>query len=199
MYTFFLRSERSWLDQPVLTSPLTYLQEFELDEVTDLTLGVVLLIFADFLYLFLASLALGAAFGLATAFFLRNARLEHTAQEVALIGLTSYLSYLAGDVVGLSGILSLFVCAVATSHYALHNISPQSRVTTVYAFQTLSYVSEGIIFVYCGMDALDPMKWQVRLGGVGWGDAGLGMPAWGRRLGMPAAWGLCRTLQAAAA
>ena len=144
------------------------MQEFELDEVTDLTLGVVLLIFADFLYLFLASLALGAAFGLATAFFLRNAHLEHTAQEVALIGLTSYLSYLAGDVVGLSGILSLFVCAVATSHYALHNISPQSRVTTVYAFQTLSYVSEGIIFVYCGMDALDPMKWKVG-GGRGQG------------------------------
>lgn len=39
--------------------------------------------------------------------------------------------------------------------------SAQSRTTTIYAFQTLSYVSEGIIFVYCGMDALDPKKWQV--------------------------------------
>ena len=44
-------------------------------------------------------------------------------QEVALIGMTAYLSYLAGDVLGLSGILALFVCAVAISHYALHNIS----------------------------------------------------------------------------
>jgi len=44
-------------------------------------------------------------------------------QEVALIGMTAYLSYLAGDVFGFSGILSLFVCAVAISHYALHNIS----------------------------------------------------------------------------
>lgn len=44
-------------------------------------------------------------------------------QEVALIGMTAYLSYLAGDVFGFSGILSLFVCAVAISHYALNIIS----------------------------------------------------------------------------
>lgn len=44
-------------------------------------------------------------------------------QEVALIGMTAYLAYLAGDVFGLSGILAIFVCAVAISHYALHNIS----------------------------------------------------------------------------
>ena len=42
---------------------------------------------------------------------------------MALIGMTAYLSYLSGDVLGLSGILALFVCAVAISHYALHNIS----------------------------------------------------------------------------
>lgn len=41
--------------------------------------------------------------------------------------MTAYLSYLAGDVLGLSGILSLFVCAVAISHYALHNISGGAR------------------------------------------------------------------------
>lgn len=127
--------------------------------------------------------------------------------------MTAYLAYLAGDVFGLSGILAIFVCAVAISHYALHNISgsgrgcispawrhsraePQSnrhgpfssrcteqfhrgesrgdavspllacpaaesRTTTIYAFHTLSYISEGIIFVYCGLDALDPLKWQV--------------------------------------
>jgi NhaP-type Na+/H+ or K+/H+ antiporter len=37
--------------------------------------------------------------------------------------MTAYLSYLMGDVLGLSGILSLFVSAIAISHYALHNIS----------------------------------------------------------------------------
>lgn len=78
--------------------------------------------------------------------------------------MTAYLSYLVGDVLHLSGILSLFVSAVAISHYALHNISTESRTTTIYSFQTLSYISEGIIFVYCGMDALDPLKWKVSSG-----------------------------------
>ena len=99
-------------------------------------------------------------------------------QEVTLLGLLGYLSYLCGDVLGLSGIVSLFCCAVAISHYALHNVNSLSRVTTVSAFQTLSYVSEGAIFIYVGMDALDPIKWTVgrRLSGKqlwsgpgGWG------------------------------
>ena len=80
-------------------------------------------------------------------------------QEVALIGMLAYLSYLCGDWLGLSGIVALFCCAVTISHYALHNVSSLSRVTTVSAFQTLSYVSEGAIFIYVGMDTLDPVKW----------------------------------------
>ena len=30
------------------------------------------------------------------------------------------------------------------------------------ATQTLSYVSEGAIFLYVGMDTLDPLKWKAR-------------------------------------
>lgn len=83
-------------------------------------------------------------------------------QEVALVGLLGYLSYLTGELMGLSGIVTLFCCAVAISHYALHNVSSMSRVTIVNAFQTLSYVSEGAIFIYVGMDMLDPIKWRVQ-------------------------------------
>jgi len=85
-------------------------------------------------------------------------------QEVALIGMLGYLSYLSGELLGLSGIVTLFCCAVAISHYALHNISAPARVTLVRSCQTLSYVSEGAIFIYVGMDTLDPLKWKVRLG-----------------------------------
>lgn len=82
-------------------------------------------------------------------------------QEVALIGMLGYLSYLCGELAGLSGIVTLFCCAVAISHYALHNISAPARVTLVRSCQTLSYVSEGAIFIYVGMDTLDPLKWKV--------------------------------------
>lgn len=90
-----------------------------------------------------------------------NSKHSCLVQEVALIGMLAYLSYLCGDWLGLSGIVALFCCAVTISHYALHNVSSLSRVTTVSAFQTLSYVSEGAIFIYVGMDTLDPVKWQV--------------------------------------
>lgn len=44
------------------------------------------------------------------------------------------------------------------SHYALHNVS---SATTLNAFRTLAYVSEGMVFIYVGMDCLDPQKWKV--------------------------------------
>lgn len=91
----------------------------------------------------------------------------HT-QELSVIALLSYLSYLLADVSGLSAILSLFVCGVVVSHYALHNVSPEGRHATMTGFRTASYLSEGIIFIYVGMDALDPLKWQVGGWRAGW-------------------------------
>ena len=84
-------------------------------------------------------------------------------QAVGVIGMVAYLSYLVGDYIGLSGIVTLFCCSVTMSHYALHNISKAQRAGTMSAFETLSFLSEGAIFVYVGLDALDPMKWKVTL------------------------------------
>ena len=82
-------------------------------------------------------------------------------QAVGLIGMTCYLSYLAGDEFKLSGIVSLFCCAVAMSHYGLHNISKHQRAASLSAFETLSSMAEGSVFVYVGLDSLDPQKWAV--------------------------------------
>lgn len=90
-------------------------------------------------------------------------RLWYACQAAGLIGLTAYFSYLAGDYFGFSGIVSLFFCAVLISHYAMRNISKQQREATLSLFETLSFLSEGSIFVYVGLDALDPQKWEVRL------------------------------------
>lgn len=80
---------------------------------------------------------------------------------MAIITLLSYLSYLLADVTGLSGILALFVCGVVVSHYALPNVSAEGRQATMTGFRTASYLAEGIIFIYVGMDCLDPLKWKV--------------------------------------
>jgi len=67
--------------------------------------------------------------------------------------------------------------APQVSHYALTNISPSGRATTLNAFKTLAYVSEGVVFIYVGMDALSPSKWKV--GGWGGGEGGLQGVCWG--------------------
>ncbi|GLI66380.1 hypothetical protein VaNZ11_010171, partial [Volvox africanus] len=39
-------------------------------------------------------------------------------------------------------------------------MSPAGAITTMNAFRSLSYVAEGLIFVYLGMDCLDPVRWK---------------------------------------
>ena len=82
-------------------------------------------------------------------------------QAVGMVGATAYLSYLVSDHLGLSGIVSLFCCSVTMSHYALHSLTKTQRAATLSSFETLSYLAEGSIFVYVGLDALDPEKWAV--------------------------------------
>eukprot|EP00879_Flechtneria_rotunda_P020154 GHRR01021195.1.p1 GENE.GHRR01021195.1~~GHRR01021195.1.p1 ORF type:complete len:511 (+),score=207.14 GHRR01021195.1:167-1699(+) len=115
---------------------------------------------ANFVWLLVTSWALGSAAGFGITATLKKLHLSGAHQELAVITLLSYLSYLLADVLGLSGILSLFVCGVIVSHYAFHNVSEEGRNVTMVAFKTASYLAEGIIFIYVGMDALDPLKWK---------------------------------------
>ena len=78
---------------------------------------------------------------------------------MALVGALAFLCYLGAEVLGLSGILALFFCGMAVSHYALQHVNPRSRAALLNAFATLSYLLEGFIFLYVGRDALDPVKW----------------------------------------
>jgi NhaP-type Na+/H+ or K+/H+ antiporter len=56
-------------------------------------------------------------------------------QELAVVTLLSYFSYLLADVTGLSGILALFVCGVVVSHYALNNVSEEGQRATLTGFR----------------------------------------------------------------
>lgn len=83
-----------------------------------------------------------------------------TDREVSLMILMAYLSYVLAEVFGLSGILTVFFCGIVMSHYAWHNVTIKSQVTTKHTFATMSFISEIFIFMYVGMDALDVEKWK---------------------------------------
>ncbi|XP_048235391.1 sodium/hydrogen exchanger 4 isoform X4 [Ricinus communis] len=131
-------------------------------DVTRLNSKTVLRVVGDFLYLFLTSTALGVTTGLVTAFILKTLYFgRHSSiREIALMVLMAYLSYMLAELLELSGILTVFFCGILMSHYAWHNVTESSRITTRHVFAMMSYVAETVIFLYVGMDALDIEKWR---------------------------------------
>ncbi|KAL4192864.1 hypothetical protein AMTRI_Chr06g196390 [Amborella trichopoda] len=117
----------------------------------------------DFLYLFSASTILGIFTGLLTAYAMKVLYFgrHSTDREISLMVLMAYLSYVLSEFLDLSGILTIFFCGIIMSHYAWHNVSESSGITTRHAFATMSFVAQTFIFLYVGMDALDIEKWKM--------------------------------------
>ena len=55
---------------------------------------------------------------------------------------------------GLSGIITLFTCAIIMGHYSYMNISEESQRGTGLAFETVSYMAEAFVFSYLGASVL---------------------------------------------
>lgn len=81
--------------------------------------------FLDFCYLFFFSVAFGtlSGFGLSYLFKIYESINKHPIKETSLILLNGYLTYLLGELMGLSGIITLFTCAIIMGHYSYMNIS----------------------------------------------------------------------------
>ncbi|KAJ4841181.1 Sodium/hydrogen exchanger 4 [Turnera subulata] len=114
-------------------------------------------VIGNFLYLFSTSTILGITCGLLTAYILKTLYFgrHSSVREIALMGLMAYLSYMLAELCDLSGILTVFFCGILMSHYAWHNVTESSRITT------RQVLLETFIFLYVGMDALDIEKWKV--------------------------------------
>ncbi|KAK9067662.1 hypothetical protein SSX86_011775 [Deinandra increscens subsp. villosa] len=131
-------------------------------DLSDTNLYTALEFASSFFRLFGLSTLLGVLVGLICAFTIRTLYFgrHSTDREVALMILMAYLSYITAEVFGLSGILAVFFCGVVMSHYAWHNVTHKSQVTTKHSFATMSYIAEVCIFLYVGMDSLDVGKWR---------------------------------------
>lgn len=123
----------------------------------------ILPVVGDFFYLFLTSTALGVVAGLVTAYVLKTLYFgrHSSVREIALMVLMAYLSYMLAELLQLSGILTVFFCGILMSHYAWHNVSESSKITTRHVFATMSFIAETFIFLYVGMDALDIEMWRM--------------------------------------
>ena len=60
------------------------------------------------------------------------------------------MSYLVSEMIGLSGIMTLFVCGAGLAQYALKNVSENTIKTTSIMFESIGFISEGFVFTYLG-------------------------------------------------
>eukprot|EP00727_Mastigamoeba_balamuthi_P001190 m51a1_g11068 putative sodium hydrogen (475) ;mRNA; f:544013-545951 len=107
----------------------------------------------DFFIILACSALIGAAVGfawVAVKVLHRHKELSAT-YDITFILMFAYLAYSIADLLDLSGIISLFVCALVTSHYCWHTISPGSRAILFGISATLDYVSTVIVFFILGM------------------------------------------------
>ncbi|KAL0560713.1 hypothetical protein IC582_001126 [Cucumis melo] len=89
-------------------------------------------LFGDFCYLFSTSTVLGVTTGLLTSYILKTLYFgrHSSVRELAIMVLMAYLSYMLAELLELSGILTVFFCGIIMSHYAWHNVTDSSRITT---------------------------------------------------------------------
>jgi NhaP-type Na+/H+ or K+/H+ antiporter len=92
--------------------------------------------------------------------FKKNQDLQaHPEREIALIILVGYLSYIFSELVGLSGIMAIFCCAVTMAYYTSQNTSKTSQQATGLIFIVMSQGAEAFTFTYLGMNLIT-FKWK---------------------------------------
>ncbi|KAK0265091.1 hypothetical protein B0A54_09119 [Friedmanniomyces endolithicus] len=105
-----------------------------------------------FLLVFFGSLVIGLAIGLATSLLLKLTHVRREPKiESCLIILIAYASYFFANSIHMSGIVSLLFCGICLKHYAYHNMSRRTQLTTKFTFSVMAQLSENFIFIYLGL------------------------------------------------
>lgn len=118
------------------------------------SLGIVSLFeaFGIFFGVFFGSLFIGVTVGIVVSLMLKFTYVRRFPKtESCLIILTAYLTYFLSNAIHMSGIVSLLFCGICMKHYAYHNMSRRTQLTTKFVFQVTSQISENFIFIYLGL------------------------------------------------
>lgn len=105
----------------------------------------------SFIWTLCASVAVGFGVGLLSAYLMRRCfggvRHHCTEREVALLFSLGLLSFTLAEQLGLSGVMSIFICGVVQSHYTYYSMSVSARVVSLYASRVMSVVAEIVLFL----------------------------------------------------
>ncbi|CAK3835799.1 Endosomal prevacuolar sodium hydrogen exchanger [Lecanosticta acicola] len=105
-----------------------------------------------FLLVFFGSLLIGLLIGLCTSLLLKFTHVRRDPKtESCLIILIAYASYFFANAIHMSGIVALLFCGICLKHYAYHNMSRRTQLTTKFTFALMAQLTENFIFIYLGL------------------------------------------------
>jgi len=103
-----------------------------------------------------ASTALGLVFGVGISLLFKYftaMREDVIKSSILMLGL-NYVCYVVTEMVEMSSIFALFVCALCCGHYARYSLSPQARHFVHELAEFLAYLAEAVVFGYFGLTAV---------------------------------------------
>ncbi|KAM7533248.1 hypothetical protein Aperf_G00000124058 [Anoplocephala perfoliata] len=113
--------------------------------------------FASFFTISLGGLVVGVAIGLISSVFTRWT--SHFGCFFTLT--TAYFSYILGDCLGWSGIITMIGCGLVQADYAFHNISPNALTSVHVIIKEIAEISEAFIFFLIGVQLLSAeIEWD---------------------------------------
>ena len=129
------------------------------------SLGIVSLFeaFGIFFGVFFGSLFIGVMVGIAASLMLKFTYVRrYPKTESCLIILIAYLTYFFSNAIHMSGIVSLLFCGICLKHYAYHNMSRRTQLSTKFVFQATAQLSENFIFIYLGLSLFTDDKLEYK-------------------------------------
>lgn len=118
------------------------------------------------LYSLVGSLVLGISLGFISALMTKHftqIKLNPN-KEVALQFYIAWTGYVVATMIGCSGVVTILICAIITSHYAYYNMTKESRIVVADTFQLFGDGSRALIFGYLGLTSLSYSTGSVAIG-----------------------------------
>ncbi|OCK78026.1 sodium/hydrogen exchanger [Lepidopterella palustris CBS 459.81] len=119
--------------------------------------------FGIFFGVFFGSLAIGLLVGIGASLMLKFTHVRRFPKtESCLIILIAYATYYFANAIHMSGIVSLLFCGICLKHYAYHNMSRRTQLTTKFMFQVTAQLTENFIFIYLGLSLFTDSKLEYK-------------------------------------
>ena len=118
----------------------------------------ILSIVGQFFLISIGSIVVGLVISYFSAFIVnitKHAHISATFNLVIFICI-AFFGYFVAELLGLSGILTIFVCGAIMSHHHWYSVPENQRVVLYTSVGTLAFVSETLTFISVGITLFDP-------------------------------------------